>query len=276
MTMTSVQVAEPSRTPGSSAPSIMSSSLHEITAAMNSLVLNPSPEPLGHTFPFMSLPRELRDRIYDQVFLDGVDEPKYEHWFGIGAFSLLPGPIAKVTRTIRDELVERFYIGRNRVHMTLTGLEDARFFLSRNVWCPEVVRARMVGEITFGERLQPERTTKGANKQAATQLHALIRKAFAEVAHDVPQDTWSPLPDGLAKSLALHRDAKTEPVKIWYKTMEESKTEVNVRFVISARVWKISATFNETYIMSIWRERYDGCISGHIGRLGVLRQKLRP
>lgn len=96
----------------------------------------------------LTLPRELRDQIWDRYLSSGLKEPHLAHYLDIGAFRELINPLAKVNKLIRGELIERFYAGSNRFHLLFDNLESKRFFFSSS-YCPEHLRHKLRGESTF-------------------------------------------------------------------------------------------------------------------------------
>ena len=222
----------------------------------------PSP-PSGIHFAFMSLPRELRDKVYDQYFLDGVDEPEYEHWFNIGAFEVLMKPLGEVSRVIRDELVERFYIGSNRSHMTLSGIEEARLFLSHPIWCPDHVHHRIYGEVTIGHNAESEKTSKWANRRAAKRFLAELKPTLDELGDKKSIGGYIATSSRLAKPLGIFA-AHAEQLKMSFRIISSSAFEDKINIYIRGDDTKVQLA-----IRSGCTGHTDAVFLGHIGRLGL-------
>ncbi|KIW02301.1 uncharacterized protein PV09_06448 [Verruconis gallopava] len=98
---------------------------------------------------FLSLPRELRDEIYDQFIVASAlpCSPNGKSRYDINAFRGIKAIGAAVPDCI-DEIIQRVYAARGGLEFHFESLSQTRAFLADKIWCPRSAIQMMRGDVS--------------------------------------------------------------------------------------------------------------------------------
>ena len=255
---------------------------HNVSDALQKLHLNrpttgglrpksspPPPQAPDH-FDLFNLPVELRDKVYDQILVDGgeLSSDGLTVSFKPSTFDMSVKNFIRACPWERTALLRRFYIKRNnfcRLHFE--SLEEARCFLVDDYWCPQDVRDDVKGEVKLIVPAVDERTMDDVTVQ-------LLRKicTFTPEHHKAQSSPLSnPLPmpriEDLISLFEIIPDSDEGEGSVEPKFELKCHGRYNT-IKITGKDWRVHARLD----ICACKTGEAGRFRGSIGRIGMFRK----